>query len=75
MDITLKEAVENRSRSIDLKRIDGLKFEITTNNGHVFIADDLVKNGGSEEGPSPLAFFTASFAACQPSEMGMTLGE
>lgn len=65
MAITQKEKTTSSTRTVEARVLHDVRIDITTPEGHTIIADEPAERGGGNEGPSPLAYFTASLASCQ----------
>ncbi len=65
MAITQKEKTTLSVRTVEAKVLHDVRIDISTPEGHTIIADEPPARGGGNEGPSPLAYFTASLASCQ----------
>jgi putative redox protein len=55
------------------RRIGALKAEVEVD-GHTFVVDEPVADGGTDEGPSPTRLLTASLASCTAITIQMYAG-
>ncbi len=65
MAIKQKEKTTASVRTAEARLAHDVRFDISTPEGHTVISDEPPQRGGGNEGPSPLAYLTASFASCQ----------
>ena len=63
--VKLKDPAGAKVRKVDSASQNGIKCNITVQDGYTFITDEPEERGGTDTATSPLMYFTASLAACQ----------